>query len=276
MNANTDAHEVKSFETDVLARSASTPVVVDFWAAWCGPCRVLGPVLERLAGKSEGRWELAKVDVDAHQDVAARYGVSGIPAVKMFVDGAVVGEFTGALPEQMVSQWLRRFLPAKSAKETSRAEELIAREQWEEAREVLERVLEEDPASQHARTLLATTLLFPDAAKAASLVKEIEEDSPDFPAVEMIRTIADLKARINHPESLPADDVKERYLEAAGFLFAHRYDEALDGFIDVIRTNRYYDDDGSRKAVIAMFRFLGDDHESTRSHRRDFGSALNS
>ncbi len=272
---NTDTYEVDSFESDVLKRSASVPVVVDFWAAWCGPCKVLGPILERLEHQSEGEWQLAKVDVDAHQDIAARYGVSGIPAVKMFVDGNVVGEFTGALPEQMVTQWLRRFLPAKFAKEAARAEELIGEGEQEKARTMLQSILDEDPSNVHARALLATTLLRSDAEKATSLVADIEEDSSDFLTVEMIRTIAALKEKHDHPESLPVDDAKERYRDAIDHLFAQRYDDALDAFIDVIRANRYYDDDGSRKAVIAIFRLLGDDHESTRSHRRDFGSALN-
>jgi putative thioredoxin len=257
MNTNTDAHEVKSFETDVLARSAAVPVVVDFWAAWCGPCRVLGPVLERLAESSEGEWELAKVDVDAHQDIAGRYGVSGIPAVKMFVDGNVVGEFTGALPQQMVAQWLKRFLPAKSAKETARAEELIARGNPEEAGEILKSILVSEPDNRHVRTVLAATLLFSDRQQATALVQDIEEDSADFPTVEMIRTIAGLGERRDHPESLQDDEVKGMYLDAVNHLFAHRYDDALNAFIAVIR-------------------LLGDDHEFTRSHRRDFGSALNS
>jgi putative thioredoxin len=100
------------FQAQVLDKSHEKPVVVDFWAPWCGPCRVLGPTIEKLARESGGAWRLVKINTDKHPALMQRYGVRGIPAVKLFVGGEVTAEFTGALPEPQLRRWLGEHLPA--------------------------------------------------------------------------------------------------------------------------------------------------------------------
>lgn len=268
------AFETDDFAKDVLERSSTLPVVVDFWAEWCGPCKVLGPILERLATDAGGRWVLAKVDTDKHQDIAARYNVRSIPSVMLFVDGAVVNEFRGALPESAVRQWLERSLPDPHRKTIEEADRLLKEGKTREGQALLEDVLRKDAANHHARVLLAGTFLESSPDRARSLVEGIEEDSRHFQMAEAIRIFAGLTQKLEHPERLPDQPAKSIYLEALHALAKGEYQESLERFIEVIRQDRYYDEDGARKACIAIFKVLGEESEVTRNYRRSFSSAL--
>ena len=268
------AYEVQNFEVDVIDRSRTVPVLVDFWAEWCGPCRTLGPVLERLAGKADGRWVLAKIDTDRNQEIAARYGIRGIPNVKLFIDGIVANEFTGALPESAVRQWLDRVLPDPLRTEVARAEELIQSGRVLEAQAALGTVLAQSPNHEHARVVLAGTFLESAPGKAIELLRGIEEDSKEFPVADAIRTFAAMTRKLEQPDALPVHPVRGIYLEALHALGRREYDTALEKFIEVIRADRDYDDDGARKAVVAVFKVLGEENPTTQKYRRSFSSAL--
>ena len=138
----------QSFAADVLERSRTVPVVVDFWARWCAPCRTLGPVLEAAVDARGGEVELVKVDVEANPGLATAFGVRGIPAVKAFRDGAIVNEFTGALPRPQVERWLDTLVPSAADRLAAAGDEASLRA-----------AVEADPSHSGARTSLAALLV---------------------------------------------------------------------------------------------------------------------
>jgi len=266
-------YAVTDFEKEVLEKSREIPVLVDFWAEWCGPCKVLGPILERLAEKADGEWSLAKLDTEQFPDIAEQYNIRGIPSVKLFVDGEVTNEFTGALPDYQVEHWIQQALPDKLRKQLLAAEYLAADGKTGEARVEYEMILKKDPSNLEARTKMARLLLFEEPKRAAKLVEGLEE--PLYQEmIDAVRAVTHLAEIAEAPRSLPEGSGKELYLQAAQALTAKDFAQALKKLISVIREDRYYDDDGSRKACIAIFKLLGEDHSVTQKYRREFSSAL--
>ncbi len=269
------AYEVTDFQTEVIEASHQRPVLVDFWAPWCGPCRVLGPVLEKLVEENGAAWTLVKVNSDQHQELSARYGIRGIPAVKLFAEGKVVDEFVGALPEYAVRQWLEKALPSENKQRLERAQAALDAGDEATAAPLLEKILEEEPNNAKAQLLLARLLVFDDPARAESLVGGAAFAGPGFVQTEeAVRTIARLMRLHQSPEALPDAPGQEAYRAALDALAHHDFDAALEHFIDVIQQHRPYDDDGARKACVALFTLLGPAHPATHRHRRAFDMAL--
>jgi putative thioredoxin len=149
-----------NFDVVVLEQSQRVPVVVDFWAEWCGPCKQLGPVLERLAAEADGQWVLAKVDVDANQRLAQAFRIQGIPAVMAFQDGKVAAQFTGALPETEIRRWLERLVaPSEADQLLAGADDLLRQGDLDGAAAEIERALEISPGHQAATSALARVRL---------------------------------------------------------------------------------------------------------------------
>jgi putative thioredoxin len=266
--------DVTDFQRDVIERSRSIPVLVDFWAAWCGPCRVLGPVLERLASEAGGRWELAKVDTEAHPDVAAEYGVMGIPSVKLFVDGVVVDEFAGALPERDVRRWLERALPAPQASEIEAASSALARGAWSEAARDLEGVLAATPSDPRARVMLAEALLHLDPEAVAAHIQSLESDLDFSDRAQAIGALARLVVRAEQPGAFPAGPARSHLLEAAAAVKRGDWALALTALIEALRLSRDYADGAAREAGRAIFTLLGQDHPIVERFHRGYSSAL--
>jgi putative thioredoxin len=182
----------ETFSRDVLERSTYVPVVVDFWAAWCAPCRALGPVLERLADEGAGAWVLARVDVDANPRLAGTFGVQGIPAVRAFKDGREVAEFTGALPEPEVRKWLEQLGPSPADLAYEEGAALEAAGRLDEAAAAYRRALAEAPGHDAAGAALNRVEL---AQRTAGLDRSDLEQRSQSGDIDALLALADLEAQ---------------------------------------------------------------------------------
>jgi putative thioredoxin len=237
------------FERRVLERSRELPVVVDFWAEWCGPCKQLTPVLERAATARAGKVELAKVDVDSNRGLQAAFRIQGIPAVKAFRDGRIAAEFTGAQPPAQVERFFDALVPSEADELATSGEEGDLR-----------RALELDPAHPTARRGLGKLLLRRGDTGAA--VEVLEGASGDFVADGLLARVA-----------LAGDPQLDAGFESwdAGDLAAalEHLQEALQGEQNRDRK------DLIRRVMVALFTELGPDDPLAREHRRRLSAALN-
>ena len=266
----TTTHEITDFTRDVLERSHTTPVLVDFWAPWCGPCRTLGPVLERLAGTAGARWALAKVNTEDLPDVASAYGVMSIPNVKLFKDGEVVDEFVGALPEGEIRRWLDLRLPVAPAPELVAARDRAARGDIDGAIAMLASVVADDPANSTARLALASLQLRTDPAAVETTLAPLGEESAD--RAEALRFLAHWLAR---SDDLPAGAGRESFAAALVAVRAGDWDAALAADVETLRTQRAYAGGAARDLGRAIFIHVGILDPVCEKHYKAFASAVN-
>ena len=258
-----------SFEKDVLEKSKKLPVVVDFWAPWCGPCQYLGPVIEQLASEAGGKWELVKINTDENQELSSRYGIRGIPAVKMFSKGEIIAEFTGALPKHEILKWLDKHIPSEE-KELLEDIRTSLDNGDTEAMAQLENFVLDYPEFDEAKLLLAKESIWIDPDRAITLTNEVKDRNKYFLTIEQLEAVAVLlKAEFQGPS--PA----QKKLAASQEAFrSGDLESGIALLIEAVTLDKNYMDELPRKASIAFFNLMGPSHDYTKKFRKRFDMAL--
>ncbi len=275
---------LQNFEADVMHASHQTPVLVDFWAPWCGPCRTLGPMLEKLEAEAGGQWKLVKVNVDENQELAAHFGVRSIPHVVAIAEGKAVDQFVGVLPESGLREFLARLTPAPAELALREALALAAEGNHDGARAAFLAALEADPGFDAARLAYIAFLLDANAVDQARA--EFERLSARAPqedahtalqmrldAMHQVDGLPDedtLTARIAaDPADLPARLDLARLLIARG-----QYEPALEQLLAIVRTDRNFEEDVGRKTMLSVFDLMADQPEAIARWRRQLSTTL--
>ncbi|UDM51321.1 thioredoxin [Cupriavidus sp. MP-37] len=278
---------LQNFETEVIDASRQMPVLVDFWAPWCGPCRTLGPMLERLEAEADGQWKLVKVNVDENQELAAHFGVRSIPHVVAIADGQAVDQFIGVLPESGLREFLGRLAPgqAQAGSPLAQALELAAAGNRDGAETLFADAIAADPEADAARLAYIGFLLDGNAvdrarAEFAALSPRAEQEA-GYGAlrtrIEAMENAAGLPDAATLASRIDADprDLAARLDLARLMIAQQQYEPALEQLLAIVRTDRGFEDDIGRRTMLSVFEMLADRPEVVSRWRRQLSTSLN-
>lgn len=280
------------FAARVIEKSHETPVLVDFWAPWCAPCRMLTPILEGLANEYAGKLFVAKVNTDIEQELALEHRIRGIPAVKLFRNGQVVDEFVGVQPEPAIRALVDRFVPGEIDALIDRALALEKTGQSAEPAALLRQALDREPGNDRAKIALARLLcghlpgddIHTRLEECQALLDSVSIRSSADPDAEAVRARLNLWRAVDGAPSTQEleravttnpDDHAARYRLATRLALAGQYEPALEHLLEIVRRDRRFGDDAARKAMLGVFSLLGNQHPLANKYRALLSHALN-
>lgn len=275
----------ENFASQVIEASHQQPVLVDFWATWCGPCQSLMPILEQLAQSYQGKFLLAKVEIDSQQGLASQFGVRSVPTVKLVKDGQIVDEFTGALPEGQIRSFLDKHIAKESDQLMQQALVLYQQGDTETALAQMGQILQADPDNLNNKIIYTNILLreqhIDEAKKWLATLPAEAKDNPQVQAmlaqlefIHIVENAPDM-ASLQQQLANDPDNTEARYQLSAHAILQGQFEIAFEQLLEVVKRDRQYQDDAGRKALLKLFDLLGDQHELVGSYRRKLAMALN-
>jgi putative thioredoxin len=275
---------LESFKTDVIDASMQVPVLVDFWAPWCGPCKTLGPMLEKLEQAYGGRFKLVKVNSDEQQQLAQHFRIRSIPSVFAFVGGRPADQFQGALPEGQLREFIDRLMPNPADIELDQAAQAMEKGDLAAASEHAKRAIALDPANDSARLMYAQLLLNSgDPAAAQAQLEALSAQARTDPQVQAFAQQVQAEVEASRPPTPDAllarvhaqpTDLQAR-LELAEYYVEYKsWPEALEQLLEIVRRDRSFGEDIGRKRMIQVFELAASQPQVVAQWRRKLSSAL--
>lgn len=275
---------MQNFQNLVLENSINKPVLVDFWADWCQPCQTIMPMLAKLAEEYDGKFELAKVNADEEQELAAHFGIKSLPTMKLFYQGQIVDERMGAVPESDIRAMIDKHIVSESDQLVQAAMMAYQQGQTEQALEVLNNALAKDPDNAELKVTIAQMVYGEgDSKSAEALLDSLDDEGSKLDAaiklraeIKLAEQLADLpelgeieQRLAQNPTDLDALLQKSRHLTAQG-----DYDNAMECLLTIMRTDRSFEDDAGRTSLLELFDLLGGEHPSVQKYRRKLFTLL--
>lgn len=263
------------FEYEVISYSKNTPVVVDFWASWCRPCRTLSPLLEKLTREAAGSFRLAKVDVDQNPNLAARYGVRTIPTVTAFSDGHPTGEMVGNQPEIRVREFLSKIAPPSPLSlAIEKAWGILADQSWEDAEKHFRQLLEQEHEHPSCLLGLAIALLAQNKPEESRLILKTFPASKEFNQASLLLPYANDLIDLKNNQIVNENDLDAAFISSIRLASQGKFLLALDGLMDILRQDKRYREGKAQQAILALLEILGPDDPQSRAYRSELASVL--